>query len=145
MQTEEFLEHFGVKGQRWGVRGSRSSSKPSSKKTPPQSSDSKKISSLRQRKPSQLSNKQLRSVNDRMNMEQNFSKLNPTKVQKGHNRVKEILAIATTATALYGISQSPAGKKSIALGKKYLEDANTRTKLMQVAQVAKKSKQLSLM
>src|SRR6478736_9227517 len=116
MELEEFFEHHGVKGMHWGIRNKRSRVTTAH----PQSSDSKKVAELRKRKPHQLSNKQLQSVNARLNMEQNFSKMNPSKVQRGHDRVKAYLAIATTATTLFGLSQSPAGKHAIAAGKKYV-------------------------
>src|SRR4249919_1383395 len=136
MELETFFEHHGIKGMRWGVRNDRSRVTKL-----PQSAESKKVSDLRKRKPHQLTNKQLQSVNARLNMEQNFSKLNPTKIQKGHNHVKGILAAATTITTLYGLSQSPLGKKFISAGKTYLQSAQAKRnarRLLRTASVAGK-------
>jgi len=111
--VEEFIEHYGVKGMRWGKRGARTPRK--------QSTDFKKTVPLRNRKSYELSNKQIKSVNERINLEQNYSKLNPTKVQKGKIAVASILATATMAATAYNLYNSPAGKAAIATGKKMLE------------------------
>lgn len=127
INVEDVLEHHGVRGMRWGVRRSRSSAsspKVSKKFT---SSDFKKTQELRRRKPRQLSNKQLQDINQRMNLEQNFRRMNPNTVTKGHNHVKSLLAIATTGVAAGALAakflKTPAGQRlvdkgSIAVGKR---------------------------
>jgi hypothetical protein len=110
------LEHHGTKGMRWGVRKSRSS------KT---SSDYRKTQPHRGKKPSQLSNKQLQEVNKRINLEQNYSRMNPTRIKRGAAVGKGVLAAATTATTIYTMVNSPAGKAAIAAGKKALQTKKT--------------------
>lgn len=113
MTVEEFIEHHGVKGMHWGVRKSRT--------TRPPSAESRKVSELRKRKPSQLSNKQLQTVNARLNLERNFKQMNPSTVAKGHSAIKGFLAGVGTVTTLYATINSPAGKAAIAAGEKFLK------------------------
>lgn len=108
-----YLEHFGVKGMHWGIRKDRSSVKTSS--------DHRKVSELKKRRTPQLTNKQLKVVNERLNLEQNFRRLNPTRVQQGHAAAKSILAGIGTLSALVTLAQTPAGKAAIAAGKKAIK------------------------
>lgn len=59
-----------------------------------------------------------------MQLEQNFSRMNPSKVAKGHAAVKGILAAAGTAATAYALVHSPAGKAAIANGKKFMEKSS---------------------
>ena len=106
--VEDFLEHYGKKGMKWGRRKVRTSS------------DYKKTAHLRNRKTSELSNKQLQSVNNRINLEANYRRLNPGKLAVGHQMVKSMLAGAGTAVSIYALVNSPAGKAAINLGKQAL-------------------------
>jgi hypothetical protein len=109
----EFLEHHGVKGMHWGIRNK--------KPRKSQSGDFKTTHPLRRRNPSELTNRQLRLVNDRINLEQNYRRLNPSKVKVGSAVAKSVIASLTTAASLYSLSQSPAGKAAIALGKNFMK------------------------
>lgn len=96
--NEQELMHYGVLGMKWGVRRNRrksSSSSSSKKKSSRVSDDYAEYQKLKKRKPSSLSNNELRKLNDRMNLEQNYRRLNPSTVSKG-------LAIATTTAAALG-------------------------------------------
>lgn len=122
MDTEEFLEHVGVKGMKWGVR---KGSLPTIKKARTTSSDYKQTAPLRKKHPSQLTNKQLQSVNNRMNLEQNFSRLSKeqsktAKIKTGHKYVKEIVGVIGTVTTLAGLYKTFSGKSSIDLGRKVM-------------------------
>lgn len=109
--VDEFLEHFGVLGMHWGVRKDRGGV------VKRQSVDSKRTQELKARPVGSLSNKQIQTVNTRLNLEQNFGRLNPTKVAKGKNFAKEALATIGIATAAYGVVTSPAGQAAIKLAK----------------------------
>ncbi len=111
VQIVDFLEHHGVKGMKWGVRNKKSRVKKLS-------TDHKTAANLRKKKPHELSNKQLQKVNARMNLEQNYRRLNPGKVEAGHRAVKGLLGVATTATTAYTLIKSPAGQAFIKLAKK---------------------------
>lgn len=114
--VENFIEHFGIKGMRWGVRRSRVKT----------SSDFRKTAPLRRRKPKQLTNKQLRDVNARLNLEQNFRRMNPSTVQKGHSAAKNIIALSGTAVALASLAQTPWGRAGLSFIKGRLKSIPKR-------------------
>jgi hypothetical protein len=106
------IEHYGVKGMKWGVR---------KKGTGRQSSDFKRTVPLRNRDHRELSNKQIQKVNARINLEQNYARLNPTKIQIGSRAVKGLLAALNTGAAFYTLSKSPAGQAAIKSGKAFIK------------------------
>lgn len=103
------LSHFGVLGMHWGIR------KPSSQRE--LSSDHKDISSLRKKHPSELSTAELKKVNDRKQAEKKYKELNPDSISKGKKIAAGILAAAGTATTIYNLTNSPAGKAGLTKGK----------------------------
>lgn len=114
--TTDFLAHHGVKGMKWGVR----------KKAPRKmSSDFKKTAKLRSRHPSELSNKQLKTINERTNLEQNYKRMNPTKIAAGIAAVSGLLATAEIANKTIKYLGSPAGKAAVAAGKLALKNAKS--------------------
>lgn len=98
--VEMFLEHHGVKGQKWGVRNKR--------RTP--SADAQRHSGNRKKHVSELDDKELQQLINRMNMHQQYKRLNPPKVAKGHAMVKTILAAGVTANAVVAFGKTPTGK-----------------------------------
>lgn len=107
--VENFIEHVGVKGMRWGVR-----------KAVKTSSDYNRTAPYRNRKAKELTNKQLSDINNRINLEINYNRLNPTKIQVGSAMVKSVIAGLTTAASLYALYNGPAGKAAISLGKRFI-------------------------
>ncbi len=86
---EFFLQHFGVKGQKWGVRKARSSGGSSTKRT------------QFSKAPSKLSDKQLAARIKRMETEKKYNQLNRKDVSDGRKLVNEIMSatgrkVATT-------------------------------------------------
>lgn len=113
----DHLEHYGVKGMRWGVRRRRGSSgRVQSVKKP--SVDARTTRELRKRPPHTLTNMQLKKVNERMQLEQKFSQMNPTKKARGQAKLKAVIAAGTTGITLYNMANSPAGKAAMATGRK---------------------------
>lgn len=108
MEYEDVLAHFGVKGMKWGVRRS-SGSKDSS----PGSEDFEKARTALGKAKSggtkALSNKEMQEIVTRMNLEQQYSKLNPktNPIKKGQKAANEVLAVFGTAAALHAASKSP--------------------------------------
>lgn len=101
---------------RWGVR----------KRAPvKKSSDFKKTENLRNKKSSELSNKQLQQLNARQELERKHAQFNPGSFNKGHAAVRDMLAVGATATAIYAFARSPLAKhaasfvKSVAKNAKY--------------------------
>lgn len=87
--VEDFLEHFGVKGMRWGHRKGSSSDGPTS-------SDAAKASTFRQVAKKSgakaLSNEDLQALVTRMNLEQQYNRLKPpTPTKKATKFVGELL------------------------------------------------------
>jgi hypothetical protein len=104
--ADDVLAHFGVKGMKWGVRRN----KPSM----PASDDSARATAVRTKVKTggtkALSNKELQDLITRMNLEQQYARLNPSKVQKGAQVVSDILRIGGTINQVVGFVNSPAGK-----------------------------------
>lgn len=116
--VEEFISHYGKKGMRWGVRKARTTSNPHR-----QGAESKRTEDLRRRDPKTLTNRQLAEVNNRLNLEQNFGKLNPSMVSRGTAKATAILATVGIAVTAYNMATSPAGKAAIKAGKKFMAKA----------------------
>lgn len=95
------LAHYGVKGMKWGVitKGKRSSKKASKDadkaeaakaKSERQSTDHKVKTALKTKPLDEMSNQELQAVITRMNLEQQYVKLNPPKVNPGVKFAKEL-------------------------------------------------------
>lgn len=120
IDEEAYVEHHGVKGQRWGVRRSgRALSKGAH--TSRTSSDFKTAQKLRNKKPHELSNKQLKTLNERLNLEQQHARLNPSTVEKGRKKAKIFLDTIGLGVTAFGIVKSPAGKAAIKAGRKFTQ------------------------
>ena len=112
--VEEFLEHFGVAGMHWGVRKSRGG------KVTRQSVDSKRAKELKARPVGSLSNKQLKDVNERLNLETNYKRLNPGTVARGRKAATEITATVGAVTALAALATNPAAQAAIKRGASFV-------------------------
>lgn len=103
--TDDFLAHYGVKGMKWGRR----------KSEPVKGSvDYQRSRKALKKKPEQLSNKQLKDLNARLQLEKSYSDLTkkkPGKFSAGHNKAKELLGVAGTLSAAYAFTQSPLAKR----------------------------------
>lgn len=99
--SDDSLSHYGVPGMRWGKRkGSSISTKP------------KKI------KLSDMSDDELRRVNKRAQLEQEYRRRNPNRKERGKAAAKALMGTAMTGITLYNMVNSPAGKAAIDIGKK---------------------------
>lgn len=107
---EDYLEHFGVKGMKWGVRAARTIH--NARKAPkPMSEDAQRHAAAKKKKLSELSDKELKDLALRLNMEQQVKRMNPASITKGHNAAKAVVAVVGTASAIHAIGSSPLGKK----------------------------------
>lgn len=128
--TDDFLEHYGVPGMKWGKRksvptkvqvnaraGRKVKVKGGTGQKPHDDAIRAAVAGQKVKKSSldSLSNKELKDLVNRMNLEKQFHQLSTevkpaSKVQKGHNAVKGILAAGATVNAAIAFATSPAGK-----------------------------------
>lgn len=113
--VEDFLEHYGIKGMKWGqrkrsVREEAIRAKQFAERKRPASEDFKKSRELKKKGARALSNQELKEVNNRLNLEQNFNRMNPNAIKKGQLAVGAVLAVGATANAAIQFANSPAGK-----------------------------------
>lgn len=86
---EEVLQHYGVKGMKWGQHKKNKHLAPGRKQTEPHSEDARRVGDIKTRVGAQkttkiLSNKELRDALDRMRLEDEF-----TKLSKGLDKTKK--------------------------------------------------------
>ena len=97
-----FLEHSGKKGMKWGIRKSVKRLK-NRIKNPHYSKDYKQTKNLRRKSSKYLSNNQLRELNKRMELEQNYNRLSTTPLNRGFTIARNIIAISGTIAGLYAM------------------------------------------
>lgn len=117
IQSQEYLEHVGILGMRWGVRKDRSSGGTgnriggrrflSRKKQKPGHPEHEEVSLLKKKKIRDMSNQEIEKVAKRLDLEKRYKNLNPSRTQKGKKAVGttlsglgKLVAFAGTATAL---------------------------------------------
>lgn len=121
---QEVLAHFGVKGMKWGVRRSRTSSS-SSTKTPPGhiSEDARKahdahVTVQKHKSTDPLSNQELRHLVERIDLEHRYTtSLGKAHQTKGKKFVTDILANVGKQTATKLASDAAAKTVASALKK----------------------------
>lgn len=95
------LYHHGVKGMRWGVRKART-----------MSADASEARAIKKKKVSEMSNAELRKLNDRQTLERTHKQLNPGVVKRG------VAVVAATAVATSSIiTLSKNSKQLVSMGK----------------------------
>lgn len=126
----DFLEHHGIKGQKWGIRNKKSSSavtpgrhglikrkRKAVASTKGFSKDAKQAHIIRKKaktspvKVKALSNTEINTFLNRVNLESRFSQATPTAGQKALKTVKDILGLGKTVNEVQTFSNSPTGKQ----------------------------------
>lgn len=123
IDVEDFLEHHGIKGQKWGIRRDP--------KTGKISEDHSKVADLRKKPKHTLTNQELQTINNRLNLEQNFDRLNPTKIALGKRRAKKILGTVGVSSVI-GFVNSPIGRKTIEKGRKFFSGPSLKKGLRSI-------------
>lgn len=104
--VDEFLEHFGVKGMKWGKR--KNSNRPGPSK------DAKQVAAAAKKAKKgsvkSLTNAELQAYNKRVEMERKYTQVNPNKIKKGQLAVGSILALGATVNTAIKFMDSPAGE-----------------------------------
>ena len=121
------LTHAGVKGMRWGVRRYQNkdgSLTPAGKQRyNSMSEDAKAAFSLKNKRVASMSNAELRKLNERIRLEQEYSRLNPGTIKKGFAIAGGVAASLGTLIALHNnvVTLHNNGGKAIDAGKKFVE------------------------
>lgn len=101
MESNELM-HYGVLGMKWGVRRSEAQLARARGKTKTSSEDEhedyKKAHSKKSVK--SMSDAELRSRLNRIDMEQRYSKLNPSTVTKGKDVASKIMKVGSTVATV---------------------------------------------
>ena len=108
------LYHYGVPGMKWGVRRAdiKAQRVDTRAKKRGWSDDATEVAKIRTKKVSQMSNNELNKVNNRKNLERQYSTLNPNAIKKG-------LAIAGATAAALGtvVALHKNGKQIMSIGR----------------------------
>jgi hypothetical protein len=105
MNYSDELQHWGIKGMKWGVR--RYQNKDGSltpagqKRYDEMSDDAKYAHNTKKKSVEQMSNAELKKLNERTRLEQEYDRLNPGTIKKGWKYVAGTVAVMGTALALY--------------------------------------------
>jgi hypothetical protein len=109
MENYNELYHWGIKGQKWGVRRYQNKDgtlTPAGKKRArgEMSSDAKQASDLKKKSVSELSNAELKKINERTRLEQEYDRLHPSTIKRGWKYVAASAGIMGTMLAVYNNS-----------------------------------------
>lgn len=117
--TDEFYHH-GIKGMKWGIRrfqrknGTRTAAGKKRRNSQENwSEDAKTVAAIRKKSVNEMSNAELKKLNERDQLVGTHKNLNPNAFKKGMKIAGSIVATAGTLTALYKL-----GKGGVELGKK---------------------------
>lgn len=116
--VDEHLEHHGIKGMKWGVRRKVGKNGRVGQKPKKGSVDFRTTQPLRKKKPSELSNMQLKKVNERLNLEKKFSDMNPTKMDKGKEFMDDVLKASVGAAGTAALVKIVTNPKTVPTIKK---------------------------
>lgn len=123
------LTHFGVKGMRWGVRKKQEPVSTGVAKTP-MSSDAVLTSKIRTKARtsgmSSLSNEELFALNQRLQLERQYSALTALPATKsGMDKVQNVMKVTGAVNSVIKLANSPVGKAAISMGKTAVTSALT--------------------
>lgn len=96
------LYHYGILGMRWGVRRSKAQLARSNRSKKNSSDDYHEDYKKAHNKKSvkTMSDAELRSRLNRLNMEQQYTKLSPNKVSKGKQYIDKVIKAGTTIATI---------------------------------------------
>ena len=113
------LYHFGIKGMKWGVHKDRKRS-VRTKRSKSDSSDYSESRDLLKKSPNQLSNAQLRKMNERLNLEQQYSNLTAAQKQTGQSFMSRVQGqLKNTAANEVSKGLMDLGKMALGIGITY--------------------------
>lgn len=140
MNGQDFLEHYGVLGMKWGKSGGRRGSSKGSKKGGSSSGSSeekkeiitsddhnKKVK-LKRKSLSEMSNAEIKSFNDRMNLEKSYKDLTKAKKSAGRKLFDELIVGSAKETAKAYITKQMKSAVGVSSGKSSLKIKRPTTK-----------------
>lgn len=121
------LNHAGIKGMRWGIRRYQNSDgtltdagkKRYSKNKTPKSEDYLRAKALKKKRLSQLSNSELKELNNRMQLESQYRNLKKQNVNAGRKFVQDV-AYETAKNTAADYAKKYAKKGIAAVGTKLM-------------------------
>lgn len=106
LDKDEFLEHVGVKGMKWGKRKGDTSNPAHT------SADAARYNKIKARAKKKgldnLSNDDIAKLNKRKQLLSEYKKNNPGKVKQGYEATKKAVEVAKTAKAVVGLGVTAA-------------------------------------
>jgi hypothetical protein len=119
----ETLYHFGVPGMRWGKRKVRTTigslSKRTRQSTENDSEDHKRKNELKKKPIKEMSNAELKVINERLQLERQYKDLSKNETNKGKNFVNKILQTSGTTVATTVATAAGMYFVKKAIGKKF--------------------------
>lgn len=115
MIDEEFLQHYGVKGMKWGVRRSQAQLDRAAGRKTARANKKKRRSAP---PASSMDDNQLRQRINRMKMEKEYNELTSKSTGAGKKFAKKALSTAGTAVVVSQLTK--AGNKAVDKGMAYL-------------------------
>jgi len=107
------LTHYGILGMKWGVRRSQAELDRAAGRTgkaSKKSEDYVKSRELKKRGKKNLSTQELKDLNNRLQLEQQYDNLNPNIIKRGDAAAKTVLAVIGTVSSIYALSKTPVGQ-----------------------------------
>lgn len=121
IEVDNELKHYGVKGMKWGVVRQRGSNGRVGREV---SEDHVRSRALKKKKTSEMSNNELKALNQRLQLERTNNELQSRsglqKIKTGTQIAGTVLAVGTTVSTAYNFVKSPAGQAIVNQVKKTL-------------------------
>lgn len=105
VKGEAALEHYGIKGMRWGVRKKRS-----------RSAESAEAARIKKKKVFEMSNEELKKVNARLDLEKKYSTLNPSTGAKAKKLIGGMAGSVAKQVVSNAVSQAASNYAKKILG-----------------------------
>jgi hypothetical protein len=97
LYDKDFLKHYGVLGMRWGRRKGETST-PSVPKRPPSADHLKKVE-LKKKRIHEMTNAELKTINERLQLERQYKDLSKATLNPGMKFVVDLFSSTTKSTA----------------------------------------------
>lgn len=112
---ENTLEQAGVKGMRWGFRKNSSGGYSKSGRSIKGSKDHRRSRKIKRKRLRDMSNDEIKELNNRLQLERKYRELNPNAIRRGENLIKGVIGTGNTVNSVMTFAASPAGQRAIRL------------------------------